>query len=209
MKIKEVNMQEITRQNENYISVREFSEMTGIPIRTIHNSISRIFPEIKVKGKTTYISEYQAGLINKDLKNSHNNSIASTGKVVMTKLEKAETIKKAFQYINEEVEELRKKVEERDNTINLLVHDYTKTYTSTEIAKELNMKSAQELNKTLVEMKIQYKSNNSWVLYSDYSDRNYISLKEQVLDSGKVVYHRLWTGKGRKFLLELLSDKDI
>jgi len=39
-----------------------------------------------------------------------------------------------------------------------------KTYTITEIAKELRLKSAIELNKLLSEKGIQFKSNGTWVL---------------------------------------------
>ena len=42
----------------------------------------------------------------------------------------------------------------------------------TEIAKELNLKSAKELNKILADDKIQYKINGTWVLCSDYSTPN-------------------------------------
>lgn len=91
--------------------------------------------------------------------------------------------------------------------VNLLVHA-NKLYTTTEIAKELGFKSAQELNRDLERKRIQYKINNTWVLYSDYADKGYTSIKEQVLDNGKVIYDRKWTGLGRQFLLNLYNKKD-
>lgn len=91
--------------------------------------------------------------------------------------------------------------------VNLLVHA-KKLYTTTEIAKELGFKSAQELNRDLERKRIQYKINNTWVLYSDYADKGYTSIKEQVLDNGKVIYDRKWTGLGRQFLLNLYNKKD-
>lgn len=51
---------------------------------------------------------------------------------------------------------------ERKNAI--LMH-VNKTYTMTEIAKELGMKSAIQLNKLLAEKKIQYQVNGTWVMY--------------------------------------------
>lgn len=102
-------------------------------------------------------------------------------------------------------EERAKRLEvEKTNTI--LMH-VTKNYTATEIAKELGFKSATELNKILSQMKVQYKQNETWVLYSKYADRGYTDIKQQVLDSGKVVYDRKWTQLGRKFLLELFSEQ--
>ena len=80
-----------------------------------------------------------------------------------------------------------------------------KTYTTTEIAKELNMRSAIELNRKLAEMGIQFKQNGTWVLYSDYANLGYEEIKQEVLDNGIVVYHRRWTQKGRRFILNLFK----
>ena len=93
---------------------------------------------------------------------------------------------------------------------NAILMHVNKTYTATEIAKELNMKSAQQLNAKLEELGIQYKVNNTWVLYSQYSNLGYEEIKQEVLDSGKVVYHRKFTQMGRDFIVNLISgDKDV
>lgn len=89
---------------------------------------------------------------------------------------------------------------ERKNAI--LMH-VNKLYTATEVAKELGLKSAQSLNQDLHERKIQYQSNGTWVLYSNYADMGLVSIKQNVLDNGKVIYDRKWTQEGRKFLLDL------
>lgn len=91
---------------------------------------------------------------------------------------------------------------ERKNAI--LMHVNT-TYTATEIAKELNLKSSNELNKLLAEKKIQYKIGNTWVLYSQYSNLGYEEIKQETLDNGKVVYHRKFTQLGRDFILNTLK----
>lgn len=93
---------------------------------------------------------------------------------------------------------------EKKNAI--LIH-VNKTYTMTEIAKELNLKSAVELNKLLAEKKVQYKVNGTWVLYSDYSNLGYEDIKQEVLDNGKVIYHRKITQMGRAFILGLFEEK--
>jgi len=92
---------------------------------------------------------------------------------------------------------------ERKNAI--LTH-VNKTYTMTEIAKELNLKSATELNKILAEKRIQYKINGTWCMYSDYSNLGYEDIKQEVLDTGKVVYHRKITQMGREFILSLFDN---
>ena len=89
--------------------------------------------------------------------------------------------------------------------ITLLTHT-KKTYTTTEIAKELGFRSARELNEKLKDMKIQYKVNNTWVLSAKYADKGYESIKQISLFNGNVVYDRRWTQKGREFLLELFKN---
>lgn len=93
---------------------------------------------------------------------------------------------------------------ESEKTNAILMH-VNKTYTMTEIAKEIGLKSANELNKILAEKKIQYKSNGTWVMYSDYSDLGYESIKQETLDSGHVIYYRRITQLGRKFILGLFD----
>lgn len=91
---------------------------------------------------------------------------------------------------------------ERKNAI--LMH-VNKTYTVTEIAKELGLKSATQLNRILAEKKIQYQVNGTWVMYSEYSDHGYEEIKQEVLDSGRVIYHRRITQMGREFILSLFQ----
>lgn len=96
-------------------------------------------------------------------------------------------------------EERQRRIDsERKNAI--LMH-VNKTYTMTEIAKELNMKSAIELNNKLSEMKVQFKTNKTWVLYSKYSNLGYEEIKQEILDNGRVVYHRKITQMGRDFII--------
>lgn len=91
---------------------------------------------------------------------------------------------------------------ERKNAI--LMH-VNKTYTITEIAKELGLKSAIQLNRILAVKKIQYQVNGTWVMFSQYSDCGYEEIKQEVLDSGKVIYHRRITQMGREFILGLFE----
>lgn len=102
------------------------------------------------------------------------------------------------------LKEERKARIEAEQTNAILMH-VNKTYTSTELAKEIGLKSAMALNKILVDKKIQFKQNDTWVLYSKYADLGYTEIKQKVLDSGRTVYDRHWTQRGRKFILELLN----
>ena len=109
----------------------------------------------------------------------------------------------AIQLLTTLKEEKAARIEaERRNAV--LMHA-TKTYTSSEIAKELGFKSAIALNNKLADLKIQFKQNGTWLLYSQYADLGYTDIKQKALDNGKVVYDRHWTQDGRAFILELLK----
>lgn len=105
----------------------------------------------------------------------------------------------------EEKERLLLENSKLEYTNNILTHT-NKTYTVTEIAKELNLKSAIALNEKLVKDKIQYKQNSTYVLYSDYANMGYTSIKQTVLDNGNVIYSTRWTDLGREFLLKKYSQ---
>ncbi len=108
------------------------------------------------------------------------------------------------------IELLTKLKEERNARVaaekkNAILMHVNKIYTMTEIAKELGMKSAIQLNRLLSEKKVQYQVNGTWVMYSRYSDLGYEEIKQEVLDSGKVIYHRRITQMGREFILNLVG----
>lgn len=115
---------------------------------------------------------------------------------------------KELAVVLEEKEAVEKLAIEQKRTIDTLVHT-NKLYTTTEIAKELNLKSANELNKMLSDMKIQFKQNGTWILYSNYSNLGLVSIKQNILENGKIVYDRKWTIEGRKFILDLFTSKSI
>lgn len=110
------------------------------------------------------------------------------------------------QLLESEKEKARVALElkEEQHKNELLMH-VNKLYTTTEIAKELGMKSAAKLNAILKDKKVQYKQNGTWVLYSDYASLGYVSIKQNVLENGHIIYDRKWTQDGRKFVIDLLS----
>jgi len=109
-----------------------------------------------------------------------------------------------MRWLYDKVEQERKARIEAERRNAVLMH-VAKTYTATEIAKELGMRSAQELNKFLAEHKVQYMHNETWVPYADYASLGYFDIKQEILDSGKVVYHRRITQDGRAFILSLVE----
>lgn len=177
---------------EKKMTVKEVAKILGVTKEAIRKHIRVLYPELISNGKTTYLNEKQVTEIKKKM--------TPSTKVVgaVTSLEKKETILKAITYLTDEIKEL--KVQN-----NRLIHS-KKTYTTTEIAKELNIKSATSLNKKLEAMRIQYKVNGTWVLCSDYAENEYTDIKQGESDSGHIYYDRRWTGLGRDFLIELLQE---
>ena len=104
--------------------------------------------------------------------------------------------------------EMRKRAEIAENKNNLLMHS-EKSYTITEIAKELGYNSAIEFNKLLHEDVIIFKQNGTWVPYSQYSKCGYFEIKQSILENEIVVYNLRVTQKGREFLLSRYSNKKL
>jgi prophage antirepressor-like protein len=109
-----------------------------------------------------------------------------------------------LQIVFDRWKEDRKKRLEAEARVERLVHN-NRTYSTTEISKELGMKSAQELNQLLCEKGIQYKDRRGiWLLYADYADKGFQNIKQKEKD-GVVIYYSEWTGLGRDWLLGLFS----
>lgn len=96
---------------------------------------------------------------------------------------------------------------EAQDNVKRLVHD-SKTYTAGEIAKEVGLRSAIELNNQLAKMEVQFKQNGTWLLYAKYADLGYTSVKQTVLDNGRIIYDRRWTGIGRDFIVSLFKEDE-
>lgn len=123
-------------------------------------------------------------------------------KIQQKSLSLPQTYLEALRALTIEVEN-RQQLEKK---VNLLTHA-SKLYTTSEIAKEIGLKSATALNSILNDDGVQYKQNGTWLMYSKYSERGYVSIKQQVLDSGRIIYDRKWTGVGRDFILNKYSSE--
>lgn len=99
----------------------------------------------------------------------------------------------------------REAKEQAYKTIDMLTHT-GKLYTTSEIAKELGYKSARVLNQELANRSVQFKQNKTWLLYSKYANQGLVSIKQDVREDGRILYNRKWTGKGREFILKLLTN---
>ena len=111
-------------------------------------------------------------------------------------VEKEKSLLLATKTLNEQ----KPKVEYHDKVL-----DSESCYTTTQIAKELEM-SARQLNVLLSNMGIQFKQSGQWLLTAKYQDKGYVKTRTHLLASGDTKHSTVWTEKGRKFLLELAEE---
>lgn len=123
----------------------------------------------------------------------------------------------ADQYEHREIAEKKsKKLQLQIQEQKPLVEYVTKTLeskyklTMSSVASNINM-TAQRANKLLNELKVLKKVDNTWLLRAEYLDKGLADLETYTkeLPDGKVVTKQnlKWSEKGKKFVIELLTEK--
>lgn len=99
------------------------------------------------------------------------------------------------------------KVEYADN---ILLSE--RTYTTTEIAKLLNM-SACKLNRLLSEKGVLYRQQNQWLLSPVFHTKGYITTKALCYNKkdGRIsnMFTTVWTDAGKRFICNLIGDNNM
>lgn len=183
---------------DKLMTIKEVAEVLEVSRDLIEKRIKELYPHKMSKGRTTYLNELEVTELK--LRIQENSSLMTSDdrrKMPQTQLEKHLIVAQAMDILATEIKELKAQN-------NRLLHA-SKTYTTTEIAKELNIKSAVKLNRLLERKNIQYKINGTWVLCSEYAELNYTDIKQFEIN-GKPRYDRRWTGIGRDFLIDLLGE---
>ncbi len=186
-------------------TVRQYLEEIGFSQEIVKDDFipENIFYRLAMKAKNETAEKFQAKVADEIIPSIRRHGIYATDNVINEILNNPDF---GIEFLTRLKEERKARIEaERKNTI--LTH-VNKTYTMTEIAKELGLKSAIKLNKILSEKKVQYQVNGTWVMYSQYSDLGYEEIKQEVLDNGKVIYHRKITQLGREFILKLFDNEE-
>lgn len=181
---------------KSYLNEIGFSQLLGKEDFIPEN----IFYRLAMKAKNETAEKFQALVADEIIPSIRKHGIYATDNVIDDILNNPDF---GIELLTKLKEERAARIKaERKNAI--LTH-VNKTYTMTEIAKELNLSSANKLNTILANKGIQYKVNGTWVFYSKYSDLGYEEIKQEILDSGRVVYHRKITQLGREFILGLFQ----
>lgn len=101
--------------------------------------------------------------------------------------------------LQERIDECFKKVQKCDMTKGV--------YSTTQMAKELGMSSAQKLYEELRDTGIVFNQGYEWMLTSPYSTYQLTEVTTRIV-KGKYIRRLLWSERGRRFLLAL-KDKNV
>lgn len=98
------------------------------------------------------------------------------------------------------------KVEYTDNVLNS-----TNTYTSTQIAKELNLRTAEQLHGILKDLGVMIRQSGQWMLSAKYCGQNYTKTRTHsyTRQDGTQGTNNItvWTERGRWFLHKLMENQ--
>ena len=126
-----------------------------------------------------------------------------TEKDVMTRA--LELVKTTLAKRDEQIAKLKPRAEYADSVL-----DSINCITTTQLAKELGM-TAQELNRRLCEMRIQYWQSGQYMLYAEFARQGFAKsrTRKHVLKHGMVLteMYLVWTERGRDFIHRLLNPK--
>ena len=116
-----------------------------------------------------------------------------------------EIVKTTLAKRDEQIAKLKPRAEYADSVL-----DSINCITSTLLAKELGM-SAQELNRRLCEMRIQYWQSGQYMLYAEFARQGFAKsrTRRHVCKHGIVIteMYLVWTERGRNFIHQLLNPQ--
>lgn len=192
------------------MTVKETADALGVSVELVTKRVRELFPGVMKKGRITRLTEKQVTAIkmriqqNSSLATSHDRT--KLAEMPKTDLEMLMYDKMVSEWKDRKIAELTDLNEQKEKRIGRLVHT-DRTFTSSEIGKELGFKSGTAFKKFLYVRGIQYKDQKGvWLLYSKYSALGYEEIKQEE-KNGKIFYHRKWTGKGRDWLLSMFAEE--
>ena len=116
-----------------------------------------------------------------------------------------EIVKTTLAKRDEQIAKLQPRAEYAESVL-----DSITCITTTQLAKELGM-SAQELNRRLCEMRIQYWQSGQYMLYAEFARQGFARsrTRKHTLKHGMVLteMYLVWTERGREFIHRLLNPK--
>lgn len=138
-------------------------------------------------------------------------AIAYAMQVLSKRLDEAKAAKAMLEqqniYLTNEIKEAAPKVQYVNNVLQSV-----NTYTSTQMAKELGMREAEQLHKALKEKGVMFKQSGQWMLTAKYSEKGYTKPRTTTYarsdGSQGTNTITVWTELGRAFLHKIFTPKN-
>ena len=147
----------------------------------------------------------------KKLKEINQPKLPTTYKEALLQLVAAEEEKERLQLESKQKDQIIGELKPKADYTDLILNSKS-LVTTTQIAKDYGM-SGRDFNKKLHELKVQYKQNEQWLLYSKYHDKGYTHSETIAITRSNGIkdtkMNTKWTQKGRLFLYDLLKENGI
>ena len=147
----------------------------------------------------------------KKLKEINQPKLPTTYKEALLQLVAAEEEKERLQLESKQKDQIIGELKPKADYTDLILNSKS-LVTTTQIAKDYGM-SGRDFNKKLHELKVQYKQNEQWLLYSKYHDKGYTHSETITITRSNGIkdtkMNTKWTQKGRLFLYDLLKENGI
>ena len=206
----------VLKMNNNQVLKLTNSEVKNIDFRKLNNRGENFLTENGVyklifKSTKKEAEKFQDWVADEVLP-----QVRKTGGYISTNenMSDEDILAKALQIANARIEERNKQIKELKPKAEYtdMVLQSNNTFTIRQIADDYGM-SAQEFNKLLNKLEIQYKQSGQWLLYKPYKDKGYACSENTIISNGvgrvRTTMHNKWTQKGRKFIYDLLKCKGI
>jgi len=202
-------MKELSIVGDRRMTVKEMSESTGIPERTIHNAIDRVLPGVKRNGLTTMLTEEQVAMVSAEVKRSHNSELASSGKVVETDIEMAQKTVEVIRWAMSKIENLEAELTEAKPKAaiadRIAVSDGLRTLTD---VGKINGIGPRRIFELLESRRVLFRgADHRWRPYQEWIEAGYFTMKESTYDTPAgphITIQTYVTGRGELWLAKRL-----
>lgn len=199
------------QENTDYIGRKEFNTLAKQELQDYFISVD-MAKQICMIQRTEKGRLYRQYFI--DLEKAWNTPEQVMARALQFASKQIDSLKDRCKFLGGQVVEQQKIISELEPKANYVdtILQSKSLVLMTQIAKDYGM-SARKMNQILNDLKVQYKANGQWVLYSKYQNQGYVHSRtiDIVRSSGMadVKMQTEWTQKGRLFLYELLKKRGL
>ena len=197
------------QENTDYIGRKEFNTLAKQELQDYFISVD-MAKQICMIQRTEKGRLYRQYFI--DLEKAWNTPEQVMARALQFASKQIDSLKDRCKFLGGQIVEQQKIISELEPKANYVdtILQSKSLVLMTQIAKDYGM-SARKMNQILNDLRVQYKANGQWVLYSKYQNQGYVHSRtiDIVRSNGMadVKMQTEWTQKGRLFLYELLKKE--